>query len=729
MSATMSAPTVHHMPQQQQQQRQKLTLAQGRYVCQRTLGCGTYGRVLQCMDQRTNSVVAVKVSQKESAYTRAALVEYNTIVRLQEHTPHTVRVFDQFEERGHICIAMEMLSQNLFELGRKRVESNGDLLHVDELRQIVYCVFSALAELHRLGLMHCDIKPENVMVRSGRAPSHAGLNATTSTSVSASSFMHHLTSQSLRGANPCCADTSSSCSSFTSSPAAGDAAMRRSSISGITNSPSSAVVTTPTTPAGGCSLAEACTPLSPAHTGLPQHQQQQGLGSTTNSSGVDWNNTCLIDYGAVRRLHENNYFDIQSMWYRAPEVLCHVPYTPKIDSWSMGCLLYEMYTGRPLFMGNDPTEQLQLITEVVGCFPHIRERYPKLALNRPEYRHEIMTEVLRRKVEATREKHLAKKNGGSASPRQQQQPRLDETLFVDLMAQLLCPNELQRISCEQALQHPFFTTGPLSPCVTPNPNLLSAATARGVSSGSYSALQPQPQSAHYVARSTKAGAGLPSFSFSNGGLSASPSSVSTSSASASGQVFRQATGSGVMQTNSSSSLMCNSSMNMINNLPQGVVMGVPLMMSSGAVQGTATTPTQQPLSAKSMSISSLSTSTSTSTSSNSTQPNPSAASGSGFTTTNTVNNTTASTSSSNGGYYYSPNGARPILVPFSQGGGMNSQQQDQLQPHQVYTPTYYSATTCSMGQLPPPPQQNLMAPGSVRSTSRFATGTSKTQTL
>lgn len=43
-----------------------------------------------------------------------------------------------------------------------------------------------------------------------------------------------------------------------------------------------------------------------------------------------------------------------------------IKYTPAIDMWSFGCILYELYNGHPLFTGEDEKEQMQCIMEVKG---------------------------------------------------------------------------------------------------------------------------------------------------------------------------------------------------------------------------------------------------------------------------------------------------------------------------------------------------------------------------
>ena len=47
----------------------------------------------------------------------------------------------------------------------------------------------------------------------------------------------------------------------------------------------------------------------------------------------------MINYSLV-------YTYIQSRFYRAPEIILGIPYTPAIDMWSFGCILVELFTGK-----------------------------------------------------------------------------------------------------------------------------------------------------------------------------------------------------------------------------------------------------------------------------------------------------------------------------------------------------------------------------------------------
>ncbi|KRX02063.1 Protein kinase-like domain [Pseudocohnilembus persalinus] len=63
---------------------------------------------------------------------------------------------------------------------------------------------------------------------------------------------------------------------------------------------------------------------------------------------------------------EKIYTYIQSRFYRAPEILLGVPYTKRIDMWSFGCIIAELYVGYPIFPGENEREQFEMFMELMG---------------------------------------------------------------------------------------------------------------------------------------------------------------------------------------------------------------------------------------------------------------------------------------------------------------------------------------------------------------------------
>ena len=84
---------------------------------------------------------------------------------------------------------------------------------------------------------------------------------------------------------------------------------------------------------------------------------------STSIKLVDFGSSCLIGHTVVwcDVTHLLNaaqiYQYIQSRFYRSPEVMLGLTYSVEIDMWSAGCLLMELYTGRPIFNGTDERDQ------------------------------------------------------------------------------------------------------------------------------------------------------------------------------------------------------------------------------------------------------------------------------------------------------------------------------------------------------------------------------------
>lgn len=77
----------------------------------------------------------------------------------------------------------------------------------------------------------------------------------------------------------------------------------------------------------------------------------------------------VIDFGASCENYQTGFSYVQSRMYRAPEVVLGSPYSHPIDMWSLGCVLFEMVNGSPLFPAQDENELLEFYTITLGHIP------------------------------------------------------------------------------------------------------------------------------------------------------------------------------------------------------------------------------------------------------------------------------------------------------------------------------------------------------------------------
>lgn len=76
----------------------------------------------------------------------------------------------------------------------------------------------------------------------------------------------------------------------------------------------------------------------------------------------------IIDFGcAIFNNKEKNNFYVQSRFYRAPEVMFTIDYNNSIDIWSFGCISYELFIRKPLFIGHNEMIIISNIIDILGC--------------------------------------------------------------------------------------------------------------------------------------------------------------------------------------------------------------------------------------------------------------------------------------------------------------------------------------------------------------------------
>ena len=131
------------------------------------MGEGQFSRVVEAVDRSTGAVVAVKVIRAIRRYTESAAVECEILerVRAAEHAsgarPPIVGYHGCFRYRGHACLVFDWCGVSLYDF----LTRNGDIPFAPAaVRAVARQLGAALAFLHGIGLIHTDLKTENVML-------------------------------------------------------------------------------------------------------------------------------------------------------------------------------------------------------------------------------------------------------------------------------------------------------------------------------------------------------------------------------------------------------------------------------------------------------------------------------------------------------------------------------------------------------------------------------------
>ena len=354
----------------------------GQYLVESELGSAAFSTAYRCVDLSSEDAdgheeVCLKVIKNTKDFFDQSLDEIKILELLRQtgkcDENYILRVKTFFYYREHLIIVTELLRQNLFEFGKFIVDNDEEpYFTLPRLAYITRQCLIALRFVHNLGLVHSDVKPENIL-----------------------------------------------------------------------------------------------------------------LGSYSRAQ------IKLIDFGSSCYLTDRQSSYIQSRSYRAPEVVLGLPYDGKIDVWSLGCVVAEMFTGEVTFQNDSIVSMLSRIETFRGSFPrHMVAQgrqsdrfFTKSGLlyevvgqsddeeglsvappapNDEESESESELDHIQYDIFQPKSTHLSTRLGFDANlmdnygAKSVPMERKIEQMFTDFVAKLLTIDPDNRPSAEEALNHPYM---------------------------------------------------------------------------------------------------------------------------------------------------------------------------------------------------------------------------------------------------------------------------------
>uniref|UniRef100_A0ACD5XPE6 Uncharacterized protein n=1 Tax=Avena sativa TaxID=4498 RepID=A0ACD5XPE6_AVESA len=305
--------------------------AGGRFVAQRKLGWGNFSTVWLAYDTLLSRFVALKIQKSARDYAQAALHEIELLSAAAKGDPTNskcvIQLLDHFKHAGpngqHVCLVTEFLGDSLLRLIRYN-RSKG--IGLSRVREICRSVLVALDYLHReLGIIHTDLKPENVLLVSTINPSKDPARA---------GFAPILEKPEGNQYNGTTISFSEKMLKMRARRAVVKISRRRESLGGVT---------------------------------MEMEKERSLDGISMKCKIVDFGNACWAD--------QQNAGEIQTRQYRAPEVIIGSGYSYSADMWSFACLVFELATGEMLFTPkvcqgcSEDEDHLALMMETLGKMP------------------------------------------------------------------------------------------------------------------------------------------------------------------------------------------------------------------------------------------------------------------------------------------------------------------------------------------------------------------------
>ncbi|KAI3778935.1 hypothetical protein L2E82_08325 [Cichorium intybus] len=317
-----------------------------RYEVLAAHGKGVFSTVVRAKDLKAGSTdpeeVAIKIIRNNDKMYKAGLEELVILKKLvgadMEDRRHCVRFISSFKYRNHLCLVFESLHMNLREVLKKFGRNIG--LKLTAVRAYAKQLFIALKHLRNCGVLHTDIKPDNMLVNDAK------------------------------------------------------------------------------------------------------------------------NVLKLCDFGNAMFAGKNEITPyLVSRFYRAPEIILGLTYDHPVDMWSVGCCLFELYTGKVLFPGATNNDMLRLHMELKGPFP--KKMLRKGAFTEQHFDQDlnfvaIEEDPVTKKTVKRLVNMKAKDIGSIVSSSPGEDPKMVAN-FKDLLEKIFILDPDKRLTVHQALSHPFIT--------------------------------------------------------------------------------------------------------------------------------------------------------------------------------------------------------------------------------------------------------------------------------
>ena len=302
------------------------------YIFLKKIGSGMFSTVWLTYSTKKNEYFAIKI-QNDEDYDEG-IFEISLLQNIKNKNSKYINNLKEYfivekQDSEYVCMVFDLLSCDVYNIIKKGKYKNG--LPIKTVKNITIQILLALSQLHTENkIVHGDIKPENLLLKGKNKKSEDIINQFNSMNFNKiiKKYKKKRTKYNIKSIVQKCVKKLEYSSSESDIDRYNSDSDEKNYI----------------------------------------ENKKYNNDSSIDDKYINNIHVKLTDFGSSIKLSDINNKEIQTRYYRAPEVIIKYNYNEKVDIWSLGCLIFELLTGEILF---DPKKTRELNRDRI----HIKQIY------------------------------------------------------------------------------------------------------------------------------------------------------------------------------------------------------------------------------------------------------------------------------------------------------------------------------------------------------------------